>query len=140
MISNSNENNNSTNEIKVELKSCCRNASENALKRIHHALAWIDHLEKYRTAKQEKPTTILEIPVTDAEDIQIIKAALDNYRLIWRRKTSVMRCSLHHMPPGVRRFGVDLFMQSAGYESNLVFLQGCCQEFIQEFFEKLKSD
>lgn len=38
----------------------------------------------------------------------------------------------------VHGFGVDLFMQGASNESNLVFLQGCCQEFINEFFERLK--
>lgn len=45
------------------------------------------------------------------EDIQIIKSALNNYRLIWRRKIGNMRCAIHRMPPGVREFGVDLFMQ-----------------------------
>lgn len=42
---------------KVELKSCCKDASENALSRIHNSLAWIDYLQKHKTPKQEKPTT-----------------------------------------------------------------------------------
>ena len=69
----------------------------------------------------------------------MIKTAVDDYRLIWRRKIGAMRCSFHHMPPGVRGFGVDLFMQGDGKDNNFVFLQGCCQEFINEFFGKLKK-
>ena len=72
-------------------------------------------------------------------DTQIIKTALDDYQLIWRRKIGNMRCVIHHMPSGVRGFGIYLFMQSDGNQTESLFLQGCCQEFILEFFEKLKQ-
>lgn len=87
---------------------------------------------------QEQPIKILEIPVINIEDIKIIKAPLDDYRQIWRRKIGNLRCVIHHMPPGVRGFGIDLFMQGNGNEDDLVFLQGCCREFIDGFFEQLK--
>lgn len=127
-------------QAKVELRSCCRNAAENALARIHHALAWIDYLDKHGQIKQDKPIEILEVPVTNPHDLKIIKTALEDYRLIWRRKIGGVRCPVHRMPSGVRGFGVDLFMQGDGRETNSVFLQGCCLPFIREFLEKLRVE
>ena len=124
----------------VELKSCCRNAAENALTRIHHALAWVDYLDKHGQIKQNEPIKILEVPITNPHDLKIIKAALDDYRLIWRRKIGGLRCSKHHLPPGAHGFGVDLFMQGDGNETDFVFLQGCCLPFIQVFLETLRIE
>lgn len=139
LVDNFDESRVSLEETKVELKACCKNATEIALSRIHQAKAWIDHVEKHGQPKQNKLIEILELPITDKNDIQTIKMALEDYRLIWRRKIGRMRCIIHHMPPGIRGFGVDLFMQSNGNHDNFVFLQGCCREFIQEFFAKLKQ-
>lgn len=127
-------------QAKIELKSCCKSAAENALARIHHALAWVDYLEKHGRVKQKEPIEISELPITNADDLKIIKTALDDYRLIWRRKIGGMRCPVHRLPPGARGFGVDLLMQGNGKETNSVFLQGCCLPFIEEFLEKLKMN
>lgn len=99
-------------------------------------MAWIEYLQKHGTPKQEKPIQILEIPITNPADIQIIKSALDSYRLTWRKKIGDMRHGIHLMPQGVQGFRVDLFMQGDGNQTNFVFLQSCCREFFDGVFEK----
>ncbi len=106
---------------KVELKYCCQDVANNALKRIHKSLAWINYLEKHGQNKQEKPIEIMEIPVTNINEAQIIKIALDDYQLIWRRKIGNMRCPVHHMPPSIRGFGINLFMQGVAIKPILYF-------------------
>jgi hypothetical protein len=69
------------------------------------------------------------------KDIQIIKSALEGYRLIWRRKISDMRCAIHRMSLGIRGFGTDLFTQGGGNQTKVVFLQDCCRESINEFLK-----
>ena len=126
------ENDGNLESTKVEIKSCCQDAANNALKRIHNALAWINYLEKHGQ-KQAKPIEIMEIPVTNINEAQIIKITLDDYRLIWRRKIGNMRCPVHHLPPGVRGFGIDLFMQGDGNQTDFVFLQVAAENLYKNF-------
>lgn len=138
-VGNYNENDSDLRQAKIELKSCCKAAADAALARIHHSLAWIDYMQKQGQPEQKDPIEILEIPVTNRNDLHTIKMALDDYRLIWRKKIGGMRCPVHRLPPGAHGFGVDLFMQGNGKEDDSVFLQGCCLPFIESFLDKLKQ-
>lgn len=71
-VYNLDESRNNLKETKVERKSCCENAADNALKRIHHALAWVDYLQKYGTPEQEEPIKILEIDAIETEETKLV--------------------------------------------------------------------
>lgn len=127
-------------KAKVELKSCCEEAANQAIKTIEYCLTWIDHAQKHGVPQPPEPVEILEIEITDPEDIQIIKTMLEDYRLLWRRKIGAMRCPVHRMPPGARAFREDIYLQGDGKENDSVFLQGCCLPFIRDFLKTLKAD
>jgi hypothetical protein len=131
------ESTSSLQNVKVELRSCCQNAGQRASTVIQHALAWIDNAEKHGPPPQ-KSIEILEVAVTNPDDIETIRTALADCRLIWRRKVGRMRCAVHNMPPGARGFGVDIYHQG-GHQGTAVFLQGCCQSFIEQVLDKLRQ-
>ena len=126
--------------VKVELRSCCDSAVDRALAVIEFCLAYVDNAERHGPPSPKEPIEILEVEVRDRADIQVIKAALADYRLIWRRKVGRMRCAVHSMPPGARGFGVDLYHRGVGEESDSVFLQGCCTSFMEQVLDKLRQN
>lgn len=139
VVGNFDENAPDPQNAKVELKSCCEATSKLAVKTIEYCLTWIDHAQKHEMPPQPEIVEILEVEITDPNDIQIIKTMLDDYRLLWRRKIGAMRCPVHRMPPGARAFGEDVFLQGDGRKNDSVFLQGCCLPFIQNFLKVLKA-
>jgi hypothetical protein len=75
--------------------------------------------------------------VTNPELIDTIKAAADYYLMGWRRVVGRLRCPMHHMPPGLRGFGIDSYHQSSGKNSQAVYVQGCCVTFIEQVLASL---
>jgi hypothetical protein len=126
--------------VKVELKSCCHSAVDRAIAVIQRALAWIEYAEKNGTLPQQESIKILEVEITNPNDIEAIRTALADYRLIWRRKVGKMRCAIHNMPPGARGFGVNIFHQRVREETISVFLQGCCRIFIEQVLHRLRQE
>lgn len=117
-------------DVKVELKGCCQPSIDKAVDVIRRALQWVDYL-KTHGSPHSGPVEIIELEVTDRELIGKIKSAVDHYLTGWRRSVGRMRCSIHHMPPGVRGFGVDSYHQSSDKTSQAVYVQGCCVAFLE---------
>lgn len=126
-------------DVKVEMRSCCDAAVAKALAVIEYCLALTQNTQMLGPPPQKEPIAILESEMTDRNDIQVIRAALGDYRLIWERKVGRMRCAVHHMPPGARGFGADLYHQGVGEESAALFLQGCCLSFIEQVLDRLRK-
>jgi len=124
--------------VTVELRGCCKKAVDSAAAAITKCLDWIDYWGSRGGPPQREPIQILEVEVTDGRDVENIKTALDDYSLVWRRKVGRLRCPVHHMPPGARGFGVDMYHQGAGDKGDAVFLQGCCAPFLAQVLEGLR--
>jgi hypothetical protein len=122
--------------VKVELKGCCQPAIDRSVDVIRRALQWVDYL-KVHGSPQSGPVEIIEVEVTDRELIDKIKAAVDYYLTGWRKTVGRLRCPIHHMPPGVRGFGIDSYHQSSGQPSQAVYVQGCCVAFLEQVLASL---
>lgn len=124
--------------VTVELRGCCKQAVDAAAVTITKCLDLIDYWGSRGGPPQRGPVQILEVKVTDGREVENIRAALDDYSLVWRRRVGRLRCPVHHMPPGARGFGVDMYHQGANDKGDSVFLQGCCAPFLAQVLEGLR--
>lgn len=125
-------------DVHVEIRACCHNAINSGLQTISNSLAWIEFLTQ-NPDYNAGSVTIKEIEVTSPTDIENIRQALLDYKLVWRRAVGSMRCAIHSMPPGVKAFGEDTFHQGheKTYSGSAVYFQGCCKTFMGEVLERL---
>lgn len=127
-------------ELKVLLRGCCRNAIDNELQRIIKAMSWLEYLQTHGAPQNPATVEIIEIEITNEDDVRNIKDALHDNRREWRKKILHLRCEEHGMPAGIWGLGNDTFSQHGKKTTDSVFLQGCCAAFLNLVIEILRGE
>jgi hypothetical protein len=127
-------------DLKVKLRGCCHSAIEGELKRIVNAMNWLEYLQTHGAPQSSAPVQIIEIEITNENDVRYLKDALDDNRREWRKKIMPLRCEEHRMPAGIWGLGQDTYSQHGHKPTDSVFLQGCCTSFLHRVIDVLRGE
>ncbi|MGI8545369.1 MAG: hypothetical protein ACR2MD_18080 [Aridibacter sp.] len=103
-------------------------------------------MRRRQIKKIKKKKDGVEKPVTVLEDLMCEHGVLCRALLVYtiaairlrKNPADVAPDALQKMAKLFRAFGKDYHEKKDESQINLVFLQGCCREFIDGFFQKLK--